>query len=304
MLNKIVYSCFIVFLLFLGCQKKNAVSNNGGQKSFQFENAIQLTTDVEDINPRWSPTGEHIVFERRNNIYILDASLGSILLITEGRSPTWSPTGSYIAFIKDGELYSVNAQSGGPELRKLTIGSNVSYASGIDWGGSNRIAYFQQGDSVNSDYMLTIYWPAYEYFQLVNSIKLGFSEMPRWSCDGDSILFSSRRQGICIYNVNQELLHSVLYWGNVGKTCWYTTTDSTFILFIEDGILYMINPDGSDREIISGENFHPGSMDYCHNTRRLAFSNLGIWIMDFPPPEEEIDFQTPSTRKLRFNKKD
>ena len=69
-------------LLLLSCHNNNPVTNDDPDP-YQFENAVQLTFNVVDSNPRWSPQGNHIVFERYNYIYLLDISINSVFIIAE-----------------------------------------------------------------------------------------------------------------------------------------------------------------------------------------------------------------------------
>lgn len=250
-----------------------------------FPNAIRLTSEVEDILPVWSPTGEKIAFERRGNIYVLDVDANSLFYMTEGRAPSWSSDGQLIAFIREGELYTVRDMPERP-VEKLSYGAQASYFSGIDWGVGGRIAYFQPGESESSDRLLKIYSVYSDTIQYVRHISLGYAELPDWSRNGFQLVFSSKQQGICMYHRDTETVQSFFYWGNPGKACFYETVDSTFVIFVEKGYIYRINPDGTDRKIIFGNNFSPRSMDYSYTKRRLTFSYNGIWMMDFPPKEE------------------
>ena len=221
-------------LLLLSCHNNNPVINDDPDP-YQFENAVQFTFNVVDSNPRWSPQGGHIIFERNNYIYLLDILINSVFIMTEGRAPAWSPDGTDIAFVREGEIYTIRAKQGALP-QKMTTGAQVSSFNGLDWGGGSRIAYFQTGDSL-SDYILTIYSMGSQSYQLINQKKMDFSDNPRWSRDNSSILFGSTRQRICIYDIDEEVSQSLLYWTRAGKPCWYTTTDFTYILYESNEIL-------------------------------------------------------------------
>jgi Tol biopolymer transport system component len=286
-IKKTAFLFLLGSLLAISCKNKIPVKN-GDPVPYQFENAVQLTFDVDDINPRWSPTGRKIAFVRRNYIYILDVESMALSFLMEGHSPTWSPGGQSLAFIRDSEIYTTNIDPGS-EPSKVTIGAQAFYYAGMDWGGNSGLAYFQLGDTLYADYTLTIYWMSYHSYQLVFQKQLGYCEIPRWSEDGTKILFRSTKQDISIYDMEEDLVYSVIYWSKAEKPCWYSISDSTYILYIEGGILHRMNLDGTNHVTISDESFHPGSMDYSHHTRQLTFNHMGIWTMDFPPPDDEDD---------------
>src|SRR4030042_4044622 len=60
------------------------------------ENAVSLTSNVEDILPRWSSVGDKIVFQRNGYIFVLDARSGLVSRIAEGRCPVFSFNAEYI----------------------------------------------------------------------------------------------------------------------------------------------------------------------------------------------------------------
>ncbi|MFC1501984.1 hypothetical protein ACFL6A_01065 [bacterium] len=285
-MSRFIQIFFFLLFLILACKSTDPISNDSPDP-VNFPGAVQLTTEIEDIFPDWSPTGEKIAFERRGNIYTLLVESGALFLMTEGHSPAWSLDGQYIAFVRDGEIYTVRDIPERP-VQKVTLGAMASRVSGLDWGTAGRIAYFQPGDSLNSDRYLKIYSFYSNQIHHVQHESLGYAELPDWSRGGSQLVFSSRSEGICIYDVKTEIVRSLVYWGNPGKPCFYSSVDSTFVIFVENGYLYRINPDGTNRSILYGDDFYPGSMDYSFPTSRLTFSQNGIWIMDFPPEEEQL----------------
>jgi len=84
-------------------------------------NRTRLTKSGNDIEPFWSPDGEHIVFtsdrDGNPNIYIMDADGSNVTLLTDGpgndNNPSWSPDGDRIAFSSDRdgdwEIYVMDA---------------------------------------------------------------------------------------------------------------------------------------------------------------------------------------------------
>jgi hypothetical protein len=274
----------IFFVLGWAC-KNSPPTSTDRDDPLSFPNAVRLTDEKDDILPAWSPTGEKIAFERRGNIYVLNVETSTFTLMTEGYSPSWSLDGQLIAFVRGGELYAVRDIPERP-VEKISLGAIASRVSGLDWGSGGWLAYFQPGDSLEADRLLKVFNVHSRTTQYIQHMDLGYAELPDWSRDGSQLVFSSMKQGICLYNRNTEIVQSIVYWGSPGKACFFSTVDSTFVLFVEMGYMYRINPDGTDRTLVYGGNFHPGSMDYSYTTGRLTFSYSGIWMMDFPPEEE------------------
>jgi dipeptidyl aminopeptidase/acylaminoacyl peptidase len=271
-----------------GCQKSNPLEQKKNENLALYPGTRRLTDNINDINPKWSPAGEKIAFERNENIYMIDVYSGAIFLMaTNGRSPCWSPDGNYIAFVRNGELFQVrdlvpNTQ-GIPQ--KISNGAYASDICGIDWGSTNRIAYFQPGDSLHHDYRLISYDLSNQNYHLLAREQIGYGEKPEWSGDGEYVLFSTQKMGLCIYSWEDNYFYSIVFWGLPVAPCWYSQTDTSYVLFIERGVLYRINPDGTDRKVIIDKNFYAESITYNDQRRQLAFNNHGIWIMDFPPEE-------------------
>jgi hypothetical protein len=283
------YGLFIVlFFGFLGlsCNKQLPLEKKDDPKGPDFSDARQLTSNIADINPKWSPSGDRIVFERNRNIFSIDVYSGAIFLKVEnGRSPCWSPNGVYIGFIRDGEIYRIRDIPDGKE-EKISDGAYASGVCGMDWGGLNRIAYFQPGDTAGIGYKLLSFNVENRSFRMLARENIGYSENPSWLPDTAQVLFSTSKMGLCIYDWEVDYFYSIVYWGSPVNPCWYSTTDSTFVMFVEHGTLYRINPDGSDRKMIIESDFYPRSISYCPPRRQIVFSYGGIWIMDFPPKEE------------------
>jgi hypothetical protein len=118
-----------------------------------------LTDDVKDTNPVWSPGGEQVAFTHRQHdhweIYVVDADGGNLTRLTDtpikpndevgnSVSPAWSPSGDYIAFLTDRtgtwEIWVMRADGSGlrPMFGSELDGIPLDYASlgerVISWG--------------------------------------------------------------------------------------------------------------------------------------------------------------------------
>jgi dipeptidyl aminopeptidase/acylaminoacyl peptidase len=91
--------------------------------------ARQITSDtLQNHQPRWSPDGQHLVFNRTtgpglSHLYIVsrnpDSSWGQPRRVTEdpGAEPNWSPDGRWIAFADpDGQIRIVPPEGGSSQV--------------------------------------------------------------------------------------------------------------------------------------------------------------------------------------------
>ena len=129
-------------------------------------NSTQLTkTAARDRAPRWSPTGDRIVFERsskgRTSLRSISPTGSLHTNITPGmddaHSASWSPDGARLAFFVDElrpfrtHIYAADAD--GTNLSKLvTEGAGNSFSSNqrLSWSADgSELAYSTFGDSAN-----------------------------------------------------------------------------------------------------------------------------------------------------------
>ena len=277
--RSIIFS--IVYCL-LNCTTNNPVNDNADPEPVTFKNGTQLTESIVDKLPRWSLFGQKIAFERNGNVYIIDVQSTTITFEAAGHAPFWSHEGDYLAFFKDGEIYTMQMVPGRPVI-KLTLGAYASDQGGGDWNAANRIAYFQEGDSAAQGRKLMVYDIIADSYQHFQTEALGYAEFPSWSPEGRYVLFSSPVKGICLFDVVQDRLNELTPWGVTGKSCWYYPR----ILFIENGQLFSMDINGDDKTVMVTDNFNVGSMDHSFDREQITFSYNGIWIMDFPPADEE-----------------
>lgn len=267
-----ILSFFIIF----GCERESPTGNGGNNDPIDFENSIRLTENISDIKPRWSPSGKEIVFERSGYVYLLDIESGSIFLMAQGRSPCWYFNGQYIGFIRDSELYRIYHTPGSFD-EKLTLGAHASGIRGCDLGKGERFAYFHTADSTSTNTRLIIYQINSDTYHWIIEHVIGYGEVPRWSIEGTRVLFNSSQMGPCIVNINTEMITQLLPWETTGCPCWF---NSTSVLYAKGGYLYKVDADGKNKTIIYGKEFHPGTIDYCPEVKKLTFSYRGIWVMD------------------------
>lgn len=110
----------------------------------------QLTFNGDNENPRWSPTGQRIVFDHAGDIYVMSATGRNVRRLTflgNSFQPAWAPSGNRIVFVHQrtfgvgGDLWVVPTAGGTPT--RLTFQSRttceIAHPTWSPLGG--RIAY-------------------------------------------------------------------------------------------------------------------------------------------------------------------
>jgi Tol biopolymer transport system component/DNA-binding winged helix-turn-helix (wHTH) protein len=164
------------------------------------EELVQLTTNVGDHRPVWSPDGRSVAFSRLSGegrgIYRVPARGGAAQLLYETplvqSEIDWSPDGEVIAFTSPGK-------QGRPAIFLLTNENHstrplTSPPEGFeDWGPSfspdgNQIAFVRSGN------IMVMPAEGGELRRLTPQ-PVGVQGSPAWTPDGKSILFAARSEG-------------------------------------------------------------------------------------------------------------
>ena len=273
----------LVALAVIACAEQNArisfISDRDGNEEIYVMNAdgsdvARLThTDGHIVGyPRWSPDGQRIAFTSdqngNNDIYVVNADGSGLTQLTHSDSsdadPAWSPDGQRIAFTSGrlGDIYSYlanAADSGFTRGSVQIIGAAGIYLVNADGSGLTKLT-----DDSGTDFA------------------------PRWSPDGQRIVFVSDRDGDPdIYMMNADgpgltqLTHSRQLelspgWSPDGQRI-------TFYKWPLDGKLemYTMNADGSGLitqlthsvEIKSFHSFPVFSPDGQHVVRVVRFAD-------------------------------
>jgi Tol biopolymer transport system component len=175
---------------------------------FGADGRVRYTANLEDSTPRWSPTGDRLVFssnrtgDRRWKVYIIPNSprddrtgFPNIPELTLGKDADWHPSQDLLVFKGCDDtgnncgLWTINVDGSG--RAPLTDGFNDSLPR---WSPDGASVVFMS-DSRNGQwelYMLTVASGA--VIRLTDNAA--YDGLPAWSPNGNQIAFMSNRNGV------------------------------------------------------------------------------------------------------------
>src|SRR5262249_23662017 len=142
-----------------------------------------------DAEPTWSADATHIAFTSSDDIFVVAATGGTAINITNTANnwaPAWSPNGARIAFVStrdtsSGELYLMNPDGSGVVRLTYNAASSIGHPA---WSpDAGRIAFNCEVQSGNSDICL-INTDGTGFVRLTNDPASDVG--PTWSPDGAS----------------------------------------------------------------------------------------------------------------------
>jgi Tol biopolymer transport system component len=237
------------------------VSDNTGPVVVQGNRALHNRDDGIDVGaqgaasatPVWSPDGQRIAFSADPasgglpggpGLYVSHPDGSNLLRLAAGEHPDWSPDGQRIAFASrssDLGVYTIRADGSG--LSK--VAPSTSRPSRPDWSPDGQtIAYDDAG---------TI-WSVAAAGGTPQALTSGTpANDPEWSPDGSRILFESHPFILGdggIYLTGAGGGPRTFLASGQGAT-W--APDGDHIVFVQQGDLFVIEPDGSGlRQLTSG----------------------------------------------------
>jgi len=184
--------------------------------------------DIQAREPAFSPDGKWIAYVEDKalgyaggNLYIVSATGGTPKLVAKSNkasSPIWSPDGSIIAFIDEesgNQIKFVRVQDDGNISGKVT---SINVPEGIEkvmvlagWAPDNKI-----GALLTTKQELSLYTLPAKGGQATKVLHDRLAIQPRWSPDGDQIIFITTKSGTLEEAPNFELA-SVPSKGGSGK---------------------------------------------------------------------------------------
>ncbi|HEY8165887.1 MAG TPA: hypothetical protein VIF83_10090 [Gemmatimonadaceae bacterium] len=197
-------SCDSYYYYYYGpCSKVGLASVN-----YQTGDILRLTNDSTDTGPSWRPDGDAIVFERRGQLFIVDATkegnnpvpVPTPAAVTRAFQPAWSPDGFKIAF-------ACEIDSGAPDICVIApdgsgfvrLTTDASLDSDPEWSPDGAQIAFTTivGDAIKLAVMPSAGGAI---------TRLTDGRNPAWSTDGTRILFegSGATKGIFMFALSSS----------------------------------------------------------------------------------------------------
>lgn len=156
----------------------------------------QLTFGSEpSTRPRWSPSGDRILFMRSGSVWSIPAAGGEPAeVLRDASNPNWSHDGERIVFERRYGVWIADAD--GSQQTNLSAIPQAELALTPRWPAfspdGNQIVFFETGDSPEGD-LWTLDLSTNRLQQLTDDPAFGGA--PVWSPDGSEIFYSSQRGG-------------------------------------------------------------------------------------------------------------